>query len=330
VRPTPDGGTDDRAELVDGVRRGDVSAVARMLSLVEQRAPSLPAMLADLHRGDHRTDHSAHVVGVTGPPGGGKSTLVSRLAAAYSRGGRSVGIIAVDPSSAFSGGAILGDRIRMNELAGDDRIFIRSMATRGVLGGLARATLDAVTVLDASGKDVILLETVGVGQAEIDVVSAAHTVVVVSVPGLGDDVQMIKAGLLEIADVHVVNKSDRPGADRLFAQLRDLQRLSAPAVGGWTAPVLNTVASTGDGVNDLLGTLDRHLTWLTDQHERVRRERRNAGALIRWAAEELIRSVLTDQNVDFVQAVEDVAARRDDPYHAARRLIRMGHVEPVG
>jgi LAO/AO transport system kinase len=303
--------------LVDGVRAGDVAAVARMLTVVERRSPSLPTLMAELHRGEHH----AHVVGITGPPGAGKSTLVAKMAAGYSQAGRSVGILAVDPSSSLSGGAILGDRIRMDELAGDDRIYIRSMATRGALGGLARATLDGVTVLSAAGKDVVLVETVGVGQAEIDIVSAAHTTAVVSVPGLGDDVQMMKAGLLEIADVHVLNKNDRPGADRTFAQLREWQHLSPLAADGWDVPVLATVAQTGEGIPALIETLDRHFQWMTRDGELERRERRTAEERIRWAAEDLAHLRLGEVGEEFERAVDAVASRYDDPYGAAARLL---------
>lgn len=323
MRTTTDPRHEDIAGLVAGVRRGDVVAVARTLTLIERSSPSLPSMLAELR---HIKRH-AHVIGVTGPPGAGKSSLVSQLAAQYSRAGRSVGIIAVDPSSAFSGGAILGDRIRMDELSGDDHIFIRSMATRGALGGLTRAALDAVTVLGASGKDVVLLETVGVGQAEIDVVSAAHTIAVVSVPGLGDGVQMIKAGLLEIADVHVVNKGDLPGADRVYAQIREMQRLSNPKTDTWDVPVQRAVALTGEGVTELIDVFDEHLIWITKHRELEQRERRNASARIRWAAEDLVRSRLTEASTDLDRAAEEVAAGRDDPYTAARRLLRSADIE---
>jgi LAO/AO transport system kinase len=310
-------GDDDAGSLVAAVRRGETAAIARMLTLVERRSSSLPSLLASLQ---HDSDR-AHVVGVTGPPGAGKSTLVNRLAAAYASGGRSIGVIAVDPSSAFSGGAILGDRIRMGEASVSDQVFIRSMATRGALGGLARATVDAVSVLDAAGKDVILIETVGVGQAEVDIVSAAHTVAVVSVPGLGDGVQMIKAGLLEIADVHVVNKGDRPGADRVLADIRELQHLAAARVGTWQAPVLRTVAQTGDGVDGLIAAFDDHLAWIKGEGEFDRKERRNASARIRWAAEDLVRSHLAETSADFRRAVDEVVARQDDPYSAAQRLL---------
>jgi LAO/AO transport system kinase len=209
----------------------------------------------------------------------------------------------------------------MGGLAGDPDVFIRSLATRGALGGLSRAALDAITVLDAAGKDVIILETVGVGQAEVDVISAAHSVAVVSVPGLGDGVQALKAGLLEIADVHVVNKADRDGADRTVAELRDMLRLVRRQPGEWQIPIRKAVAATGEGVAALIETLDKHLSWMDGNGERERRSRRNAATRIRWLAEELVLGQLRPGMPDFDQAVADVSARRGDPMSAAKALV---------
>jgi LAO/AO transport system kinase len=304
--------------LAERVGVGDHVAVARALTRVERRSEGVDELLADLHR----HTRGSQVLGITGPPGSGKSTLVTRLAAEYRRRGRTVGIIAVDPSSVFTGGAILGDRIRMTDLAGDPGVFIRSIATRGALGGLSRAALDAITVLDAAGKDVIVLETVGVGQAEVDVLSAAHTVAVVSVPGMGDDVQAIKAGLLEIADVHVVNKADRDGVHRTVAELREMVKLAPHVADGWDIPIRQTTAATGEGVAELADTFDAHLTWLDHSGERVGRERRNAATRIRWMAEELVLRRLRQGAPDFDQAVDAVVARHTDPATAARELVR--------
>ncbi|GAB2964880.1 methylmalonyl Co-A mutase-associated GTPase MeaB [Amycolatopsis acidiphila] len=305
------------AELVDAVLAGEHAAVARMLTFVERRADGVDEALAKLHQ------HAggAHVLGLTGPPGSGKSTLVTALSRHYRAQGRTVGILAVDPSSVFSGGAILGDRIRMSELGGDPGVFIRSIATRGALGGLSRASLDALTVLDAAGKDLVILETVGVGQAEVDVISAAQTVAVVSVPGMGDDVQAIKAGLLEIADVHVVNKADREGAGRTVAELRDMLRLSRRRADQWNVPIEQTVAATGQGVAELAERFAEHLAWMTEHGERERRARRNAATRIRWVAEQLVLDRLRPGVPDFDRAVDEVTARRGDPLSAARHLV---------
>jgi LAO/AO transport system kinase len=304
-------------DLVDRVLAGEHGAIARMLTCVERRSPGVDDALALLH---HEAG-SAHVLGLTGPPGSGKSTLVAALAKQYRQAGRSVGVLAVDPSSVFSGGAILGDRIRMSELAGDTGVFIRSVATRGALGGLSRAVLDGITVLDAAGKDVVLLETVGVGQAEVDVVSVAQTVAVVSVPGLGDDVQAIKAGLLEIADVHVVNKADRDGAAKTVAELRDMLRLAKRRPGQWNVPIQETVAATGAGVAELIESFDKHLAWMTADGESERRARRNSVMRLRWQVEELVMGRMKPGAPDFDRAVDAVTARRRDPASAARDLV---------
>ncbi|MQA13800.1 MAG: methylmalonyl Co-A mutase-associated GTPase MeaB [Pseudonocardiaceae bacterium] len=308
------------ASLADRVVAGEQAAIARLLTRIERRSPGVDEVISALVRRAGR----AHVVGVTGPPGGGKSTLVSALAAQYRRAGRTVGIIAVDPSSVLSGGAILGDRIRMSALAGDAGVFIRSIATRGAPGGLPRAALDAVTTLDAAGKDVVVLETVGVGQAEVDVITAAQTVAVVSVPGMGDAVQASKAGLLEVADVHVVNKSDRDGAARTVAELTDMLRLAPPAPGQWQVPVVSTVAATGEGVGDLIERFDGHRAWLADSGEGQRRARRTTAARIRWIAEQLVADRLRAGHPDFDRAVDEVTERGGDPVAAARRLVQRG------
>ncbi|MCR3719299.1 MULTISPECIES: methylmalonyl Co-A mutase-associated GTPase MeaB [Prauserella salsuginis group] len=304
-------------EIVDAVLEGRNQAVARMLTFVERRSDGVDDALAVLHR----AAGSAHVLGLTGPPGSGKSTLVSALARHYRSQGRTVGVLAVDPSSVFSGGAILGDRIRMSDHGDDAGVFIRSVATRGALGGLSRACLDAITVLDAAGTDVVILETVGVGQAEVDVISAAQTVAVVSVPGMGDDVQAIKAGLLEVADVHVVNKADRDGASRTVAELREMLRLSHRTAGQWNVPIHQTVAANGDGVADLAAVFAAHLDWMTEHGERERRARRNAATRIRWVAEELVLDELRPGVAAFDHALDEVTAHRTDPLSAARQLV---------
>ena len=246
------------AQLTERVLARDFRAVARLITRIETGQPEARALASSLRRKSGK----AHVIGVTGSPGAGKSTLVDHIALQYRAQGASVAIIAVDPSSPFSGGAILGDRIRMNRASEDPEIFIRSMATRGSLGGLSKATLECTHVLDCAGFDVILVETVGVGQAEVDVVRSADTCVVVLVPGMGDSVQIIKAGLMEIADVFVVNKADREGAISLEKDLFTLLSLVEVSAEDWKPRVVKTVATQGSGVDEVVATTGAHLKWL--------------------------------------------------------------------
>jgi LAO/AO transport system kinase len=299
-------------------------AIARGLTLVESGSDAASELLAELWKDSGH----AHVVGITGPAGSGKSTLVSRAAMEYRARGARVAILAVDPSSAYSGGAILGDRIRMTELAGGDA-YIRSMASRGATGGLSRAVLDGISLLDAAGFDVVILETVGVGQAEVDVISVAHTVLVVSVPGLGDDIQAIKAGLLEIADIHVVNKADRPGADMTVKQLRESLRLSHREAGDWNVPILKATASSGEGVVDLLDQAAAHRDWMAANGGLRAVERRNAATRIRWAAEALIAHRLRPGGQRFDEAVDALISREEAPRQAAERLLASMEQDPV-
>jgi LAO/AO transport system kinase len=313
------------SDLVARVRQGDEVAIARMLSRVERSADGVDGELAELHR----LSKPAHVVGVTGAPGSGKSTLVSSLAHEFSARGRQLGVLAVDPSSPYSGGSILGDRVRMLDLADDDAVFVRSMATRGAIGGLSRATADAVTVLTASGKDFVVIETVGVGQDEVEIMKIAHTIVVVSVPGLGDDIQALKAGLLEIADVHVVNKSDREGAQRTAAELRGALRLTAAHDDpSWRVPVHMTSATSGEGVGELAKLIEQHHEWLTDSGELEQRERRATASRVRaLVLDELLRR-LEDPTAsrEFDELIREVSERRTHPRAAAAEIIRR-HME---
>ncbi len=291
--------------------------IGRAISAVE-RDGGAPEILRSVFGKTGR----ARILGITGPPGAGKSTLVQRLAQAYRRKGQTVGIVAVDPSSPFTGGAILGDRIRMAEIYTDPGVFIRSMATRGALGGLARATSDAVDVLDAAGFDVILVETVGVGQDEVDIVKAAETTAVVLMPGVGDEIQAIKAGILEIGDVFVVNKADRQGADRTAAELSMMLDLTPGR--GWRPPIVRTVAPANSGVEETVAALESHGRFLASTGEGARRRERRARARLLALLEERFRKAVASQAPDrdgLEEAVLRVAERREDPYSAAARLF---------
>ncbi|MFO1112809.1 MAG: methylmalonyl Co-A mutase-associated GTPase MeaB [Rhodospirillales bacterium] len=318
-------GADVRAAaLVAEVRQGRRKSIARLMSIAESTTAGSKPEMAEVHRHTGR----AHVIGLTGVPGSGKSTMCRVLAQRFRATGRTVGIVAVDPSSPFSGGAILGDRIRMLDLAGDPGVFIRSMATRGALGGLARATLDVVDVLDAAGFDVVIIETVGVGQDEVDIVQAAHTVIVVSAPGLGDEIQAIKAGVLEIADIHVISKCDRPEASETVADLRAMVRLGTLArdtVSAWKVPVVATSAQKREGIEKLVDAIDQHRQHLRASGEHAARHRRILELRILKAAEDIVRDRLLRQNRARLDTLLDAAAARAlDPYTAASRLLGEG------
>ncbi|HEY3125353.1 MAG TPA: methylmalonyl Co-A mutase-associated GTPase MeaB [Thermoanaerobaculia bacterium] len=312
--------------IVEGVLAGRPRAIGRAISAVEKNGGA-PEILEPLFPRTGR----ARVVGITGPPGAGKSTLAQRLAQAYRRRGKTVGIVAVDPSSPFTGGAILGDRIRMAEIYTDPGVFIRSMATRGALGGLARATSDAVDVLDSAGYDMVLIETVGVGQDEVDIIKAAETVAVVLVPGLGDDIQAIKAGILEIGDVFVVNKADRDGADRVAAELAMMLDLSPQKA--WRPPIVRTVAPSNMGVDEVVTALQSHGEHLAGSGEGFERRRRRVRARLLALLDERFRaSILTRESRagGLDEAVRRVSERREDPYSAAVRLFAAAGGNPVG
>ena len=301
------------------IRSGDVRAISRAATAIENRASEAENLLRLLfpHTGN------AYKIGVTGAPGTGKSTLVDRLAAHYRAAQNTVAIIAVDPSSPFTGGAILGDRVRMQSHSTDEGIFIRSMATRGSLGGLAQATGDTSLLLDAAGKDIILVETVGVGQAEIEVVKLAHCTLVVLVPGMGDDVQSLKAGLMEIGDIFVLNKSDHEGADRYEHQLTAILHM-APARDGWNPPVVRTVASENTGIEELARQIDLFRAhFATEQHRRAREIQYWKGWLLRLLQARMMDRVrdahLTD--AQFNDLAGEVAARRKDPFTAVNEIL---------
>jgi LAO/AO transport system kinase len=333
--------TIDATALVNDIRSGNRLKLSRTISRVENQSDAAPALLAALYpfTGD------AHIIGVTGAPGTGKSTLVTALAQSYRHAGMTVAIVAIDPTSPFTGGALLGDRVRMRALSGDSGVFMRSMATRGSLGGLSKTTGDVVTVMDAAGFDRILVETVGVGQAEVEIASTAHTTLVIEAPGLGDEVQAIKAGILEIADILVVNKADRPGVDRTLRALEmmleiegdgprvvrhhgHLLKVETPQTqiqpdGGWKVRVMKSVASEGQGVEELRTRIEQHRAWLQESGEMaVREQLRVAHTLENIIRSELNRRILASIPEDGLNdMVEAVRTRQLDPYSAAGQLL---------
>ena len=304
--------------LAVGVLAGDTRAVARALSLVEDDPTTAARLLGEIFHHSGR----AHLVGVTGPPGAGKSSLVDKLTVSWRAAGRTVGVLAVDPSSPFTGGALLGDRVRMQAHASDPGVFIRSMATRGHLGGLAGATADAAVVLDAAGKDLVLIETVGVGQDEVDIVRTADVSIVVLVPGSGDDVQALKAGVMEIADIFVVNKADREGADQLVSAVESVLSLQTFEPDAWRPPVLETVATQGTGIDALSEAIGRFREQAVPRREARRAARiegRIRDLLDRRFRQRLDRDLLGPEEMS--RAVREVIAGETDPYAAAERIM---------
>ncbi len=307
------------AAVARGVLEGNARDIGRAISRVERGGEGV----AELIRAIFPSTGRATILGITGPAGAGKSTLVQQLARSFRADGLRVGIVAVDPSSPFSGGAILGDRIRMAELYTDPGVFIRSMATRGALGGLSRATGDAVDVLDAAGYEIVVIETVGVGQDEVDVVQAADSIAVVLVPGLGDDIQALKAGILEIADVFVVNKADREGVERTVAELTMSLDL-APAASPWRPPIVRTVATRGEGVAGAREAFEAHLQYLKASGEALRRRRSRARARLRALLEARFHREIEEDAAKpegLEEAVERLTRREMDPYAAAAKIF---------
>jgi LAO/AO transport system kinase len=311
------------SDLVARARDGEARAVGRLISLVENASPLLREVMAELAPYAAGTEGGAHLVGLTGAPGVGKSTSTSALVAEYRRRGRRVGVLAVDPSSPFSGGALLGDRIRMSEHATDAGVFIRSMAARGHLGGLSWATPQALRVLDVAGFDVVLVETVGVGQSEVDIARLADTTAVLLAPGMGDGIQAAKAGLLEIGDVYVVNKADRDGADQVRRDLRGMLALAERPEGSWRPPVLRTVASEGRGAAEVVDALDEHRAHASASGElatrRVRRTRDEIEAIALATLRERWGSVGAGDRLDTLATA--VVSGDSDPYSAADDLL---------
>ena len=306
-------------DLVEMARTGDARAVARLISLVEDASPLLREVMAGLapYTGN------AQIVGITGSPGVGKSTSTSALVTALRASGKRVGVLAVDPSSPFSGGALLGDRIRMQEHATDPDVYIRSMASRGHLGGLSWSTPQALRVLDAAGCDVVLVETVGVGQSEVEIAGLADTTLVLLAPGMGDGIQAAKAGILEIGDVYVVNKADRDGAEQVRRDLRNMIALAERSEDAWRPPIALTVAQTGQGVDEVVEAIDAHRAWMESSGELERRRMRRARDEIEAIAVTALRARWGDVHArtELDDLAEQVAAGKSDPYRAADSLL---------
>ena len=312
-------------KLVAKALEGDHRSIARLISLVESESPQAEHIMRKIY------PHSgkAHIIGLTGSPGAGKSTLADKIIAHFKELGKKIGVIAVDPSSPFTGGAILGDRLRMQQHAVDPDIFIRSMGTRGSLGGLSRSTQEAALILDACGKDIVIIETVGVGQSEVDIVKIADTVGLILVPGMGDDIQVMKAGIMEIADVFIVNKADRDGADRVSTEVNMM--LDLLGMRPWRPPVLKTVAERGEGVKEVVSEMIRHADFLRVSEEGRRRKWQRLGMEVEEILRREIASLVENawEKEKSPDLFESLAERKTNPYEVAERVLGSILTEPV-
>ncbi|MEM3576909.1 MAG: methylmalonyl Co-A mutase-associated GTPase MeaB [Candidatus Bathyarchaeia archaeon] len=306
-------------EIVKGVLSGDRRSIAKAITIIENNEPQAKEIIATIypHTG------KAHVIGLTGPGGSGKSTLIEKIVCEYRRMGRKVGVVAVDPTSPFTGGAFLGDRIRMQELSTDPEVFIRSMATRNYSGGIAKATSDAVKVLDAAGKDVVIVETVGAGQSEVEIVKVAQTIVVIHAPGLGDEIQAIKAGLMEIADIFVVNKADRENADKAVIDIQAMLQLNNKEK-AWRIPIVKTVALTGEGVPELIEKLEEHKKFLETEKQREKALLKAEAELVEAIKDKVAQSIVEELKKEgkFEELLEKIVKKEIDPASAAEKFLR--------
>ena len=306
-------------EIARGVLAGNRRSIARAITTIENNSPKAQELIASIfpHTGN------AHVIGLTGPPGSGKSTLIDKIIREYRRKGKTVGVIAVDPTSPFTGGAFLGDRIRMQELSTDQGVFIRSMASRNYLGGIAKATKNAAKVLDAAGKDVVIVETVGAGQSEVEIIKVAQTIVVIHAPGLGDEIQAIKAGLMEIADIFVINKADRENADKAVMDIQSILQLNNKEK-TWKTPILKTIALTGEGVPQLIEKLQEHRQFLKKEIEHKKSLLRAEAELIEAIKEKAATSIIEELRKEgkFEELLHQILEKEIDPASVAEKLLR--------
>jgi LAO/AO transport system kinase len=308
-------------EIVQGVLKGDRRSIAKAITIIENSMPEAQELIAQIfpHTG------KAHVIGLTGAGGAGKSTLIEKIVREYRRKGKTVGVIAIDPTSPFTGGAFLGDRIRMQELSTDEGVYIRSMATRNYAGGISKATKDAAKILDAAGKDVVIVETAGAGQSEVEIIKVAQTIVVMHAPGLGDEIQAIKAGIMEIADIFVVNKADRENANMTTIDIQAMLQMSNKK-GGWKPPVLKTVALTGEGVPELIEKLEEHRCFLEgDTERRENLLKTKAEAELQEAIKERISRALIEQlkrEGKLDELLSEIVEKKIDPASAAEKLVK--------